>query len=198
MRETKGPSETLLISVRNDSGALLARPELGVLSWFDHELQFRRTLPSEQKKVVWCFMVSWMTKYQWLALLAGLVLPQTAAMSMAEEEQAPTNLPIYEVVETGATASQAAALAKRLGIRSSEIVSPGGVIEFVDPNRFLALPEEKAPESPLLDRVIEATRNKDTQRKITPTILNARAIGELQVFSENPLPAPLLEVPAVL
>jgi hypothetical protein len=98
---------------------------------------------------------------------------------------------VYEVVKNGATASEATALAARLGIQSKSLVLPGGAIAFVDPTRYLSISKlseeerEKVTRSPLAGRAIEATRNKDGKRKITPAILNAGAFSELKVLPEE-------------
>jgi hypothetical protein len=105
--------------------------------------------------------------------------PQSNA---AEAKKRPTRLPVYEVVKTGATASEAAALASRLGITSKDILSEDGAIVFVDSTRYLSVPKEKVTDSQRIDQAIEGTRNKDTARKITPTILKASAISELHVL----------------
>jgi hypothetical protein len=97
----------------------------------------------------------------------------------------PSSLPVYEVVKTGATASQAGVLAKRLGIPSEGVLSAGGAISFVNTTRYLYVPKAKAIASPRLDKAIASTRNKDSTRKITPAILDARAIGALQVAPEE-------------
>ena len=125
------------------------------------------------------------TNYLSSGLLVGLILAQSTVVLARAAEQEPNSLPVYEVIKTGATLSEAETLASKLGIPSKGIVSEGGAIVFVDPIRFLAVPKEKVESSPLLDRAIEATRNKDATRKITPTILNAKAISELRVLSED-------------
>lgn len=118
-------------------------------------------------------------------LLAGLVLAHAAAGQDAPKEKKPTSLPVYEVVKTGATASEAEKLASYLGIRSKNVLSEGGAIEFVDATRYLSIPKEKVTESERLNQAIEATRNKDATRKIAPTILKASAISELHVLPES-------------
>lgn len=124
-----------------------------------------------------------MTRFLASALLAGLVLAQSADRLMAAAGSEPTSLPVYEVVKTGATASEAAALASKLGIPSKGILSAGGAIEFVDTTRYLSVPKENetVTGSGPLTRAIETTRNKDATRKITPAILQLDAISGLHV-----------------
>jgi hypothetical protein len=112
-----------------------------------------------------------------LALLSMLAISPGTANAATE----PTTLPVYAVVKTGATAAEAAALAKQLGIPSENILSAGGAIEFVDSSQYLSLPTETAPDSKLLKEAIAATRNKDSSREITATILNANAIDSVVV-----------------
>jgi len=124
-------------------------------------------------------------------LAADLILALSAASLPAAAQEAPASLPVYEVIKTGATASEASALATRLGIHSKSLVLPGGAIAFVDPARYLSFSKlseeerEKVRTSRLAGRAIEATRNKDGKRKITPAILNARALSEFKVVPEE-------------
>ena len=110
-------------------------------------------------------------------VLFALSVLLIAATAKAQQ----TSVPVYDVVKTGATAAEAQALAKQLGIPAENILSAGGVIEFVDASRYLSIPTEKVPDSKLLEEALAATRNKDSSRKITPAILNAGAIGELHI-----------------
>jgi Family of unknown function (DUF6345) len=119
------------------------------------------------------------------ALVTVLFTQLPLGVAAAAPTPAPTSLPVYEVVKTGATASQAAILARQLGISSNGILSAGGAISFVDSTGYLSVPTAKAIKSPLLTQAIAATRNKDGTRKITPTILNARAIADLHVPSKS-------------
>lgn len=136
-------------------------------------------------------MAQWATKSLALGLAAGFVVAQSTASLAAAAQEAPSNLPVYEVVKTGATVAEATALATRLGIARTDLSSPSGAIEFVDPARFLSVAgpngedREKIANSPLLARAIEATRNKDETRKITPTILDALAFSEVHVLADE-------------
>jgi len=76
-------------------------------------------------------------------------------------------------------------LARHLGIPEKGLLSEGGVISFVDTARYLSVPGATPVTSPLLEKAIDATRNKDASRKITPTVLNARATRDLHVLLES-------------
>lgn len=95
----------------------------------------------------------------------------------------PSRLPVYEVVSTGATPSQAEALARGLGISAKGIRSLGGAIRFVDTSRYAVLPAAAIPNSALLSKAVAATRNKYPSLKITPTVLSVPAIREIHIFS---------------
>ena len=105
----------------------------------------------------------------------------TAAPSMKE----PARLPVYQVIKTGATASEAAMLAKKLGIRAERLRSEGGVLSFVDATHYLPVPSAGLSTSSSLDKAIAATRNKDASRKITPAILDTRATAGFHVLPES-------------
>jgi hypothetical protein len=122
-------------------------------------------------------------------LTLGLRTVLVFCLASLASGQEPTHLPVYKVVKEGATASEAAALASRLGVPSKCIVSERGAIDFVDTTRYLALPTEIATDAVMksehLNRALEATRNKDTTRKITPTLLNPRSLEGLHVMEEK-------------
>ncbi|MGD0213831.1 MAG: DUF6345 domain-containing protein, partial [Terriglobales bacterium] len=103
--------------------------------------------------------------------------------------QEPNRLPVYKIVKEGATASEGKELASRFGVPSKCVVSELGAIDFVDTTRYLALPTEIATDavrqSEHLNRALEATRNKDATRNVTPTLLNARSIEGLHVMDEK-------------
>jgi hypothetical protein len=104
--------------------------------------------------------------------------------------QGPNRLPVYKVVKEGATASEGATLARHLEITANRVVSEGGgAVEFVDTARYLTLPTEIATETVTkpepLRHAIEATRNKDATRKISPTLLNPRSLEGLHVVEEK-------------
>lgn len=125
---------------------------------------------------------SWLTISLALVLLTSLSLAQSAAGQAAAQRKEPTSLPVYEVVTTGATASEAQALARRLRIPSRGILSGAGEIHFANTARYLSLPKAEVTPSHRLDQAIEATRNKDPKRKITPTTLQLSAIRDLHVI----------------
>jgi hypothetical protein len=118
-------------------------------------------------------------------VLLAVLLPLEAIAQSALGARAPESLPVYEVVKAGTTSAEAALLAEKLGLQSRDILSRGGMINFVDPARYLRVPTAARTESRLLDEAIAATRNKDPSRTITPTVLNAREAGELQVVAED-------------
>jgi hypothetical protein len=123
------------------------------------------------------------TAVYFFAVLILAAYTGPAASSQEATKKEPSRLPVYEVVKTGATASEAAALASRLGITSQDILSEGGAIAFIDITRYLSVPGDKVADSQRVNQAIERTRNKDSARKITPTILKVGAISDLHVLS---------------
>jgi hypothetical protein len=104
--------------------------------------------------------------------------------------QQPDRLPVYKVVKEGATASEGEKLARHLRVTEKRVVPEGGgAVEFVDNERYLKLPAEKATEAAMKSehfrRAMEATRNKDKNGTITPTLLNPRSIEGLHVVEEK-------------
>ena len=77
-----------------------------------------------------------------VALVATFALLSPAAfvsLPVATAEAAPpTELPVFDVVSTGATGDQAAMLGDRLGVRLTP--DPDGSIHYLDPDRFAVVP----------------------------------------------------------
>jgi len=93
-------------------------------------------------------MVPRILRFVTWVLMASLVLVRSVAGQAEAKEKGATRLPVYKVVQEGATASEGAALARQLGIAAKRIVSEGGgAVEFVDPARYLTLPTESAGET---------------------------------------------------
>ena len=138
----------------------------------------------KRRATVYLFTVLILAAYSGPAASAQQTTSKPQSNAEAAKKQ-PPHLPVYEVVETGATASKAAALASHLGITSKDILSESGAIVFVDTARFLFVPEKKVADSQRVREAIEGTRTKDATRKITPKILNAGAIGDLRLLSEK-------------
>jgi hypothetical protein len=135
-------------------------------------------------------MVPRILRFVTWGLMASLVLVRSTAGQAGAKEKEATRLPVYKVVQEGATASQGVALARQLGIAAKRIVSEGGgAVEFVDAARYLTLPTESASETAAKSekwrKAIEATRNKDTTRKITPTLFNTRSVEALHAVDEK-------------
>src|SRR5579863_671503 len=97
----------------------------------------------------------------------------------------PKRLPVYQVIKSGATPTEAEKLARHLGISAKNLLSEDGAISFVDTTRYLATPRATLAASPLLEKTVAATRNKDKSRIITPAVLDSRAFGDLHVLSES-------------
>jgi hypothetical protein len=117
--------------------------------------------------------------------IAGTLIPTVCNAQNARPAPVgmPSRQPVYEVLSTGATPSQAEALARGLGISAKGIRSPGGAVRFVDTAHYAVLPAAAIPNSALLSRAIAATRNKYPSLKIMPTVLNVPAIRRVHIFS---------------
>jgi hypothetical protein len=97
----------------------------------------------------------------------------------------PTTLPVYRIVKSGASAADAAALAKRLDIPAQGLVTAHGKVSFVDANKYLAFPTAAVSESEATRRVLGATRNKNADVPIRLSSIDAHALSEWRVLDEK-------------
>ncbi|MFY9853964.1 MAG: hypothetical protein WAK26_08825, partial [Terracidiphilus sp.] len=113
-----------------------------------------------------------------LMLAGGIFLAQAQSPS-------PTTLPVYHVVKTGASDSEAAALAKELQIPAESLVNARGKVSFVDSKKFLTVPTAPVTDAETVRRLREATKNKNPETEIRMTAIDAKALEALRVLDEK-------------
>src|SRR5271169_4254020 len=109
-----------------------------------------------------------------LMLAGGILLAQA---------QTPTarTLPVYQVVKSGASETEAAALAKQLHIPTEALVSAHGRVSFIDPEKYLAIPKAPVSDPETIRRLRDATKNKNPATDIRLTAIDVHALSELRV-----------------
>lgn len=123
-----------------------------------------------------------MTNLKWVPPLAVIGAICGCATAPKAQVQAGASLPVYEIVKAGASDADAAALADQLKIPAKALVSAGGMLSYVDPERYLAAPTSTVPESPLTARLRDATRNKDAARPVDLRAIDTDALAKMQVL----------------
>ena len=97
----------------------------------------------------------------------------------------PTSLPVYQVVKSGVSDAEAAALAKRFQISAAALVHARGRVSFIDAEKYLAVPSATVTDSDITRRLREATRNKNLATPIALKAIDARALEQWRVLDEK-------------
>jgi hypothetical protein len=112
---------------------------------------------------------------RWL-FAAGAVLAFGAALAAvlpAQGQPAPRTLPVFTVSKTGLTGDEMARLQKAFGVQQG-VRNNVGVVRYVDPKRFLALPTVALPAR-------EVKREEGERDKALLERLDLEALGRLKV-----------------
>ncbi|MGA2017791.1 MAG: DUF6345 domain-containing protein [Opitutaceae bacterium] len=123
-----------------------------------------------------------MKTLKWITVMAAMgAICGCMTRPTAESGKSPS-LPVYEIVKSGASATEVAALADQLKIPVKSLVASGGLVTFVDPGKFLATPAAQVTESELTQRLRAATRNKDVSRPIGLGAIDTSSLNSWRVF----------------
>jgi hypothetical protein len=74
--------------------------------------------------------------------------------------QSTTTLPVYQVAQTGSNDSQTNALYASLRIPAAKAAQKNGMISFVDPIVYLAIPSKPVTDAGVLKRLFASTKNE--------------------------------------
>jgi len=96
--------------------------------------------------------------------------------------KAGASLPVYEVTKTGASESEAAALADQLKIPASSVTTAGGLLSFVDPDRYLAVPAAAVGDPNVTDSLRNPTEERDASLAVDMRAIDTDALGALPVL----------------
>jgi hypothetical protein len=97
-----------------------------------------------------------------LAILCAAVCAGGHALA-----QTNTYLPVYHVVQSGATAAQAGTLAADLGIPSSQLTVSNGMVMYVDPLNYLNIPTISVTNELVVSNLTAQTINRDPSLPLT-------------------------------
>jgi hypothetical protein len=124
-----------------------------------------------------------MTNLKWVPALAAIVaICGCCATASKTQVQTGASLPVYEVVKAGASDADAAALADHFKIPAGALKSAGGMLSFVDPGKYLAVPTAAVDDPKVTDALRGATENKDESRPIDMRAIDTAALGTWPVL----------------
>ena len=126
-----------------------------------------------------------MKNLNWVPALAAICAICACSTAQKTGVQASTSLPVYEVTKTGASNSEAAAVADQLKIPAKPLVNAGGSLLFVDPEKYLAIPTATVADTEEISSLRDATENKDESRPIDLRAIDTDALGSRPVFDAN-------------
>jgi hypothetical protein len=125
-------------------------------------------------------MVSFPTVKQLIFPLLALVL----AVPVARGQSGPS-LPVYQVMQSGASPGQVTALASSLGIPMASIVNSNGDVSFYDPTNFQAVPTLPVTDPAVISALLPESPNKIPGVPIKFEQLNFNILSNLTVMSSN-------------
>src|SRR5690242_21688866 len=96
-----------------------------------------------------------------------------------------TSLPVYQVVQSGATAAQAGSLATCLGIPAASLSVSNGLVCFIDPTNYLAVPAVPITDSILISNLLAVTKNLNPAIPISFQGIDFSALSTMPVFDTN-------------
>jgi hypothetical protein len=91
----------------------------------------------------------------------------------------PTDLPIYEVTSTGIEETHAHKLAKAFNIPVKKVCLRDGMVSFVDPVNYLAVPTVPVDDPEIIDPLRRATKNHCPERPIEAKAIDYVALCKL-------------------
>ena len=98
----------------------------------------------------------------------------------------PTNydvfLPVYQVTQAGVTATQASSLASSLNIPASLVTLSNGLVSFIDPTNYVAVPTTPVTNATIVSNLVAQTANQYPAIPISVQAINFSALSNLTVL----------------
>jgi hypothetical protein len=119
-----------------------------------------------------------------LLALGALVLPDGAPA-----QSLPTNynatVPVYEIIQAGATGTQASNLAGSLNIPAAQLALSNGLVGYINPGGFLTFPTNGLTNVPIISNLVSQTSNQYPAIPIGAVGINLAALSNLTVLSDS-------------
>jgi hypothetical protein len=123
-------------------------------------------------------------KSPWSAVPFVLVTALGCVPQQVKSQTSP-QLPVYEVVQSGASGPQATNLANRLNLPLGMLGQSNGMVMFVDPSNYLAVPQTTISDSRLIDSLLAGSKNAYPSIPLSVQAIDFAALANLGVFSTD-------------
>jgi hypothetical protein len=100
--------------------------------------------------------------------------------------QTTTTLPVYQVAQTGLNDSQTKALYASLKIPAAKAVHKNGMVSFVDPIDYLAIPSKPVTDAGVLKQLLASTKNEGPGSPIRVDAIDFDALRKRTVLDSGP------------
>ncbi len=112
-----------------------------------------------------------------LAPMAVLLSSVTSSLGLS--------LPVYQVVQSGATAPQAANLSAALNISPGLVPQVNGLLSFVNTNSYLRVPSAPVTNAAVISELLAVSKNPVPSTPLVFTAFDFAALGNLRVVGSN-------------
>jgi len=119
---------------------------------------------------------------KWVPAIAAVAAICGCGTAPKTEVRTGASLPVYEIAKAGASASEAAAVAEAFKIPAGALAGRAGMLSFVDPEKYLAVPTTSVAESAVTASLRDATRNKDGARPTDMRAIDTAALSRWPVL----------------
>ena len=108
-----------------------------------------------------------------------------SGMGAVQPEAQPGTLPVYDVVQQGATNEQIAKLAQALKWPLENLGAKNGSVSFTDAENYLAIPSRPVTDTPVTRKLLSSTRKEDPSTQIQMERIDVEELRKLPVFDPN-------------
>jgi hypothetical protein len=107
-----------------------------------------------------------------------------SAVPLHARAQAGADLPVYQVVQNGATATQAATLADALHLPPGALAQTNGLASYVDPAGYLSVPTTSLTDPTITSNLLANTRNLYPSIPISIRALDFSSLSNLTILDD--------------
>lgn len=118
-------------------------------------------------------------------LLWVWVILSIMALTRGQAAAYPASLPVYQVVQAGASPSQAASLAAQMNIPESLLVQTNGLVSFIDPTNWLFVPTVPVTDPVATNNLLAMTKKPISSVSIKFEAIDFGALSTQSVLDTN-------------
>jgi Family of unknown function (DUF6345) len=116
---------------------------------------------------------------------AAAVILSAALLGAIPSAWAQNGLPVYQVVQSGATAAQAQSLASTLGIPPESLSLSNGEAFFLDPANFMLVPAVQITDTTIISNLTAGTKNDYPRIPLRFEQIDFSALGKWPIVNSN-------------